>query len=317
MEKINLRQEYVFDKQKIESLLKETYDYCRLPMKNIIYCTDVEDERFARATRAAKATEVAEAACEKGAARATCEKGVAGVARAAWATLATREAGVARAAKAACEKGVAGVTGTDYEFDYFAIEKEYLMTNKGNDNDKKALFLYEKLFEMRKAGLGYIAEDNNNFYLVPAPIVQFKDGWFHSTTKPSIKWKNGLEVYMLKGIKFSKELWEKIVQNKLSAEEVFAIENTEERRVAYEMMDKNKLKALNPLVINKVIDGKGKKMELIEIQGKDEKLKYLHCIDASTDREYFLAVQKEDIKTAEQAKLATFGLTDVKWINEW
>jgi hypothetical protein len=51
----------------------------------------------------------------------------------------------------------------------------------------------------------------------------------------------------LNGITFDKKWWTKIVNDTMSPEEIFAIDNIEHRRIAYEMMDKTKMKQLKDL----------------------------------------------------------------------
>src|SRR3990167_3026359 len=121
MEKVNLRQEYIFDKEKIIELLKEVHTIAGIDMKPIVLCDSIFDENFiwaARAAGAAVAVRAAWAARAAGAAWAAWAARAAGAARAAWAARAARAAWAARAA------------GVDYDFDYFIFEKEFLMKNK-------------------------------------------------------------------------------------------------------------------------------------------------------------------------------------------
>ena len=103
------------------------------------------------------------------------------------------------------------------------------------------------------------------------------------------------------------ELVNKILGDKLTAEEVFNIENTEYRRVAYENMDKIKMKKLkNYKVLDKVEDdGYGYPMKIISFQVRELTLKYLNVFCPSTGREYYLETQKV---TCKEAKARSFGL---------
>ena len=123
--------------------------------------------------------------------------------------------------------------------------------------------------------------------------------------------------YYIGNTQFDLEWFNKIRKGKLSAEEVFAIDNIEHRRVAYEMMDKSKMKELkNYKVLDESIDEKGKPVKIISfnVQNMNEDLIFYNCVDASTDREYFLQTEK---KTWKKAKDASFGLENVEWLNEW
>ena len=123
--------------------------------------------------------------------------------------------------------------------------------------------------------------------------------------------------FRINNLVFNFEWFEKIRKDKLTAEEVFAIDNIEHRRIAYEFMDKSKMKALKDYkVLDEGIDEKGKPVKIISfnIQNMKEDLIFYNCVDASTGREYFLQTDK---KTWKEAKDSSFGLKDVKWVNEW
>ena len=65
-------------------------------------------------------------------------------------------------------------------------------------------------------------------------------------------------------VTFKKSLFDKIRKGKLSAKQVFLIGNIEQRRVAYELMDKIKMKQLKGKIIDEVKDdGYGYPMKLI------------------------------------------------------
>ncbi len=206
------------------------------------------------------------------------------------------------------------------DFDWSVCQFEYIQNpekDKPNEDDKKYLKYSELIIKAKELGVGYFCDWEDVLHLVPVPIISCDEQKrYHSITSPAIEWE-GEQIYYLHGVKFEKEWWEKIVQGKLSAEEIFAIDNVEHRRIAYEMMDKTKLKALkNFKVLDEKTDDKGKPMKIISfnIQNMKEDLIFYNCIDASTDREYFLQVKE---KTCEKAKSAMFGLGEVAWVNEW
>src|SRR3990167_5734029 len=100
MNKVALRQEFVFNKDKITELVKKSYEMFDLKIPKIEWCIDITDKRFldvAGATWAAGAARAAGATWAAGAA------GAAGAARAARATGAARAAGAAGAARAATD----------------------------------------------------------------------------------------------------------------------------------------------------------------------------------------------------------------------
>jgi len=124
-------------------------------------------------------------------------------------------------------------------------------------------------------------------------------------------------IYRIDNVDFSYDLFNKVRKDKLTAEEVFKIENLEQRRIAYTRMDKIKMKALDSYkVLDICRDDKDKKMEILEfkVDGYQKPFRYLHCADASTDREYH--VETAAFKCWE-AKNKSFGLKDAEWIEEW
>jgi hypothetical protein len=139
----------------------------------------------------------------------------------------------------------------------------------------------------------------------------------HSEKGPSHKWSDGFEIYHLKGVRLEKEWWEKIVNDTMSPEEVFAINNLEHRRIAFEYMDKLKMKQLKDFkVLDEGIDEKGNPVKVISfnVQNMDEDLKFYNCICPTTKREYFLMTDQTEWK---KAKDGLSGLEDVEWVNEW
>ena len=129
------------------------------------------------------------------------------------------------------------------------------------------------------------------------------------------------DCYIFEGLSWNDPVWiNRILKDELSAEEVFAIDNSEHRRVAYEYMDKAKMKALkNYKILDEQIDGKGKPMKIISfsVPNVKEPLVFYNCFDSSTDREYFL--QMDGYKKCWKAKFGMFGLkeNEVELVNEW
>jgi hypothetical protein len=123
--------------------------------------------------------------------------------------------------------------------------------------------------------------------------------------------------YSINNIKFEKELFDKVRKDLLTAEEVFKLDNIEQRRIAYEFMDKIKMKQLsNYTVLDTTIDKYDNKMELINftVNGFDKPFKYLYCVCPSTKREYFVETQQD---TCLKAKSKSFGMEDIEFNEEY
>ena len=124
--------------------------------------------------------------------------------------------------------------------------------------------------------------------------------------------------FLIDNIKFPFEWFEKIRNDTLSPDEVFAIDNIEHRRIAYKYMDKAKMKLLKDFtVLDKGTDEKGNLAKVVSftVQNMEEPLLFYHCVCPSTKREYFVQTEK---KTWKQAKAVSFGFDEeVEFVNEW
>ena len=163
---------------------------------------------------------------------------------------------------------------------------------------------------------------NINFVIVcarPKKINRDNRGRLHSTTEKAIEYPDGWGLYALQGRTFEYEWWDKIVNDKLTVDEIFAMDNLEHRRIAYEMMDKNKMKTIKDFkVLDEQIDEKGNIMKIVSftVQKMREPLKFYNCICPSSGREYFVGTNENDCKSA---KAQSFGLSkeEIEFVNEW
>ena len=130
--------------------------------------------------------------------------------------------------------------------------------------------------------------------------------------------KEGKITYKINHVEFAKELFDKVRKGKLSASTVFAIGNTEQRRVAYERMDKIKMRDLTDYkVVDEVKDdGYGYPMRIVSfsVPGFDKPFSYLNCHCPSTGREYFVETQQT---ICSAAKGASFGDTNIVFDKEY
>jgi len=204
------------------------------------------------------------------------------------------------------------------EFEYIKNpDKKYPV----NDNDQKYLKYSKLLMEAMEYGLGYKVEWEDTLYLVPTPLVKIDKGnRFHSKSVPAIRWKGGVEFYYLNGVNFKKRLWTKIVKDKLSAKYVLTkINNAEQRRIAWELMDKTKIKKLKGLkILDEQIDGKGKKMRIFTftVKGFNTPFYIYEGIDASTNRKYFLETQSTNVWDA-KAGFIGFKPEELEFVEEY
>ena len=191
---------------------------------------------------------------------------------------------------------------------------DYYKTIKIVNNTK-----VNKYLGFLKSGAFYIMFFEKKAFVMSCPkrVEQDDRKRLHSTKGMAIEWQDGTGEYRLHGVKFEKKWWDKIVNDKMYPEEIFTIDNLEHRRIAYEFMDKSKMKKLKDFkILDEQIDEKGNQMKIISfnVKGVEEPLKYYQCICPSTGREYFIGTNEEICK---KAKETSFKLENVEWVDEW
>ena len=127
----------------------------------------------------------------------------------------------------------------DYDFNWFIFSYEYEQNPDKdflpNNNDTIYLKYCELLISALEAGLGYRIEYNDTLYLVPTPVVRLNKDTppqYHSDQLPAIEWIGGAKIYFLDGVKFEKDLWNKIVSKEMSLSEIMKIEISDQRTIA-------------------------------------------------------------------------------------
>lgn len=128
--------------------------------------------------------------------------------------------------------------------------------------------------------------------------------------------KKGVE-FRIEGIIIeSQKLFNDIVEDKLTPEEVLAIDNTDVRAVAFRYMDKSKMKDKlgEPFMSEK--DERGCDMHLYKLEVNGEETILYEGIDPASNTPVYLNVH--GATSPSQAKRMTFGLPEnFEFINEW
>src|SRR3990167_8980026 len=206
-----------------------------------------------------------------------------------------------------------GITG-------YIINKDLTVDVKGIVN-----LSYKNLKEFPvqfgKVGWNFYCHYNQLKSLKGAPLKVGKSFYCHNNQLKSIpKWiENIKNVYVFENLNWNNVEWiNKILGDKLTAEEVFAIDNIEHRRIAYQYMDKVKMKQLKDYkILDDGIDEKGNLAKIFSftVQNMKEPLLFYNCICSSSGHEYFIQTEK---KTWKEAKASSFGFsTVVQFLNEW
>ena len=131
--------------------------------------------------------------------------------------------------------------------------------------------------------------------------------------------RDGNIEYKINNVLFEKPLFDQIRKGELSASEVFSLTNMEQRRVAYERMDKIKMRDFlkKAKVLDEVKDdGYGYAMRLFSItmKGYDTPFYYLNCFCPPSGREYFLETRQV---TCNAAKAVSFGNDKIVFDKEY
>jgi len=137
-------------------------------------------------------------------------------------------------------------------------------------------------------------------------------GFLHSDTEPAVSFKDGYKLYYLNGVKFPKELWEKVVNKKLSLKEIMNIDDIDQRTQAMKYVAvEDLLKQFNAETLDtykkETLDGTEVNYKLVKIPAHKD----LFTIDSyhaiyncpSTNKIYMSGIapeigEKEDIKLA-------------------
>ena len=166
---------------------------------------------------------------------------------------------------------------------------------------------------------GYLYIDSNAELKLAKILWRYnsKNQWYLTEKCPEwLLQRKGKITYKIENVEFKKELFNKIRKDKLTAKEVFQLDNIEQRRIAYQKMDKSKVADLNMEVIHQSKDIFNNKMRIVKVSHEkiSEGQKYLHCICPSTKREYYLGTNEDN---TEKAKAKSFGLEEAEWIKEF
>lgn len=352
IKKVAIRQEFVLEKQKIKKLVKESYCFFNLEIPEIVWCKDITDKRFLEAMKATTKTigdiwttrvmKAAGDAWDAGAAKVAWDRIIiepteveqsaesaknardAGMALGAWATGATflvwlwakstRYAWGAKIEKFIVEK--LSWTATDCDRQEFIFSYEFSQANKIKDEDKKFNDAQELFLQLKESGAGYWAEQGSKIYICPNPIIRLNSLLqYHSEIKPAIEWKNGLKLYFLFDVNFFEDLWKKVVNKTITPEEIFALQNKEQKSAAMRIYGyKNLVKDAKILSECDILqNNKPTKYQVLEYDLKDDDVpaRFVKVKDWSSEQEYLLRTDPHNEEIAKDP-LAAVAQTFVK-----
>ena len=151
----------------------------------------------------------------------------------------------------------------------------------------------------------------NVVFICEKPQCLWEDKKLHSDTKPAIGWKDGTGIYFLYGVKFEKDLWEKVVSKKLTPKQVFNHKNIEQRMAIIKHYGNEWL-----LKKAKLIDKSERGNELYLLEGVfSQPAYYLKYKDTSTNRVYVSGIDPKvgKKKNADEAMSWKFKITPFEY----
>jgi hypothetical protein len=162
---------------------------------------------------------------------------------------------------------------------------------------------------------------NENYHVLNNPKIKTSENTrgvqrFHSVSGPAIMWDD-LEFHFIHGVRFGKDVWEKVTKREYSVVDIMKLVNTEQRRVALEYYGSDSMfKELDCDLID--WSPRGNKLWETEINVGESrrpmpmKVHFLTYTCPSTAREYTCFSDPSIIK-ADAAMAAKFGMTEEEY----
>jgi hypothetical protein len=159
-----------------------------------------------------------------------------------------------------------------------------------------------------------------NLYILPFPEIHVNERKrLHNLNGYALKFLDK-ETYWIDGVKFDKDLWEKVVKKQLPAIDIFKIGNQEQKIVALKIYGWDRIVAeLKPKILDRkwlLINGEVLEHQVLEVSHNGWTGRFLKYVCPSTNKEGLLRVDHriEETKTVEGARAWGFKpiLTFVK-----
>ena len=149
---------------------------------------------------------------------------------------------------------------------------------------------------------------NTHFIMIcarPAIIMRDNQGRLHSEVGQAIEYPDGWGLYMLGGVHFDKDLWQKITSKKMSADEVMQIQDSDQREIAFSLLGPQQmLDGLKAKLIHTGIKG-NRLFECVNFRGTGKTEYCLLMDDASTPRQFIKFVKPEYVEEEKDADYVT------------
>ena len=152
----------------------------------------------------------------------------------------------------------------------------------------------------------------NILFICEKPKCEWENNLLHSIVKPAVNWADGTGIFFLEGIKFEKDLWEKIVNKTIPAKELLTLPNQDQKVVALKTYGwKRLLDELKPKILdeqNIIINGELLNHQVLEVNQDGWIGRFLKFTDPADKDEGLLRVShlEDSTKTVSGARAYGF-----------
>ena len=153
--------------------------------------------------------------------------------------------------------------------------------------------------------------------LIPIPRIIIVGDTLHYDHGKAVSWDNGTGFYFLRGVQFDEELYNKIINQELTAEETLKIGNSDQRAAAISMLRPDRLlKQMKAKLIHTGIKG----TRLYEVKNFMDTGNTEYCMlmdDASSDRQFIEWVEPKvgKLGDADLCQANAFGIKKEEYLS--
>ena len=167
-------------------------------------------------------------------------------------------------------------------------------------------------YKMIKKGIYEVMFTEKYVFICKVPLRLLRDdrNRLHSTKEAAIQFRDGVSYHYIHGVYFNQDLWQQVIERKLSPKQLLELKETDQRFVALNHYGFEKaLKELNP----KLVDKSKKGNQLYKIKFGEVELKFLLYPDTVTgdNRVSFVKPEFED---ADQAMAWKHNMTKEQYL---
>jgi hypothetical protein len=186
-------------------------------------------------------------------------------------------------------------------------------------DDPKVLEFIEISNEELKAmenGLGVFFPMEDRLILVPIPRMIIASERLHYDHGMAVQWGNGVGFYFIRGVQFDVKLYNRVISQEMTTEDVLTISNADQRAAAISMLRPDRL--LEQMKAELIDTGtKGTKLYRVRNFMGTRRTEYCMWMkDASTDREFIEWVEPKvgELADADLCQATAYGISKEQYL---